>query len=318
MACFFNAGNCSGSNNSNSRRNSICPIKNWQESWTASQAQGTAVALAVQDCVVLFLRSPSTNVYRPQIPTVRLESSVDKEDETLEVELHGLPVEMVDREDPIMMVQYAPPWFAVGSHSICAMTGLAMDVEHLIRVLQKRVDDHYNLFQKSLTTHVMTQGLATVLQSVCLFAEGRPYGVQALLVGCDDIDDTISPLCIYSIDPSGSWQSWGRATAIGKYALEVRQVLARNLRRLQQANTGMGGDQSIRPNLKESVQCLIESWKETCKKYNVMSDNQMNREEFEVLILQRDPQNGATSRLFRVPSKTVSLILESVETKLVE
>jgi 20S proteasome alpha/beta subunit len=342
----------------------LSPIPNWQASWTASQAQGTAIALVVEDCVVLFLRSPATNVYKPKVPTVHrhpTEGLKEEEDDpdyaetTVVSELHGLPVEMVDLDHPSMTVQYAPPWFAIGSHSVCAMTGLAMDVEHLVRVVQKRVDDHYNLFRKSLTTHVMTQSLASILQGACLADGGtRPYGVQALLVGCDDIDGDngadggrtaaagSAALCIYSIDPSGSWQSWGRATAIGRYATEVRLVLARELRRKRRRRRSSGEDDGNNNNnnnnggvaaaatttsattgtagavphgLEESVECLFEIWKETCRQQNVHTGDDRNKEDYEVLILQRDPRNRSKSRLFRVPSKTVSGILDRLEAK---
>lgn len=298
---------------------SLSPIHNWQASWTASQAQGTAVAMVVQDCVVLFLRSPTTNVYKPKIPTLRHRSSDGSDDEeTVLSELHGLKVEMVDREHPDMMVQYAPSWLAIGSHSMCCMTGLAMDVEHLCRVVQKRVDDHYNVFQKSLTTHAVTQSLASTLQSVCLADGGRPYGIQALLVGCDGIEESggSAALCIYSIDPSGSWQSWGRATAIGRYAADVRRILALKLRRPHSPGEDGGEATAIASGLEESVECLLESWKETCLKQNVGKGDSRKNEDYEVLILQADPENRSKSLLFRVPSKTISEMVQRVDAKL--
>eukprot|EP00537_Pseudo-nitzschia_pungens_P016763 CAMPEP_0172404460 /NCGR_PEP_ID=MMETSP1061-20121228/63178_1 /TAXON_ID=37318 /ORGANISM="Pseudo-nitzschia pungens, Strain cf. pungens" /LENGTH=179 /DNA_ID=CAMNT_0013139253 /DNA_START=68 /DNA_END=603 /DNA_ORIENTATION=+ len=141
----------------------LTPIPRWQESWTASQAQGTAIAVTVRDFLVLFLRSPSTDVYKPTHPCSEA------------TEFHGLRVERIERDNLRQeSTQYAPSWFPIGSHTLVAMTGLALDVEHICRVLQKKVDDHYFVYQTSLTTHAMTQKAATVLQNECLLKGRRP------------------------------------------------------------------------------------------------------------------------------------------------
>ena len=288
----------------------LSPISGWQASWTASQAQGTAVAMTIGDCLVLFSRSPSTNVYKPSLDIITVREE-DRDDDTNY--LHGLRVERIEKDQPYTrnsMIQYAPSWITVGSNSICAMTGLALDVEHLCRVLQKFNDDHYNTYQKSLTTHVMTQRLAKLLQSVCLSQGGRPFGVQAMIIGCDDdIDDSDNNdgLCIYSMDPSGSWQSWGRATAIGKYGLDVRRILSKKLQSPSSSNM----------NLQDAVECLIECWKETCQQQNIAASNNA-KEDYQVLVLRKDPKDSTKSLLYRVPSEEMNRILEKVDNKLEE
>eukprot|EP00536_Pseudo-nitzschia_multiseries_P003443 jgi/Psemu1/295217/fgenesh1_pm.53_\ len=262
----------------------LTPIARWQESWTASQAHGTAMAMTVQDFLVLFLRSPSTDVYKH---TYRVAEAT---------ELKGLLVERIEKDRHHESVQYAPSWFPIGSHTVVAMTGLALDVEHICRVLQKKVDDHYFVYQTSLTTHAMTQKMASVLQNECLLKGKRPFGVQSLILGCDDIDQDGGSLCIYSIDPTGTWQNWGRGTAIGKLAPEVRKILARRI------------ESSSIMELEDAINCLIGTWKETCK--NVGTNNEKDREDYEVLILQKDPKNMSTSRLFRVPTREVDRIAE--------
>ena len=261
----------------------LTPIPRWQESWTASQAHGTAMAMAVQDCLVMFLRSPSTNVYKPVF------SATD----TLEV--NGLRVERIDGEHQHASMQYAPSWFPVGSHTLCAMSGLALDVEHISRVLQKKVHDHWFVYQTSMTTHAMAQKVASVLQNECLLKGSRPYGVQCILAGCDDIE---GGLCIYSIDPTGAWQSWGRATAIGKFGTDVRRVLAKKLL-----------SSSIK-ELDAAVECLLGSWKETCQEQGI---DRKDDEDYEVLIFQKDPKNSRKSCLFRVSSEEVDRIMNKVD-----
>ncbi len=258
------------------------PIPRWQESWTASQAHGTAMAMVVQDCVVMFMRSPASNVYKPQITS------------TETITFNGLEVAKIDAQlSPSM--QYAPSWFPIGSHTVCAMTGLALDVEHLSRVLQKKVDDHWFVYQKSVTTHAMTQKLASVLQNECLGKGGRPYGVQCLLAGCDDIN---GGLCLYSMDPTGSWQSWGTATAIGKFATETRKTLAKKL------------SSSRIVEIDEAINCLITSWKESCKEMGI---DKTEDEDCEVLILRKDPNNSRKSSLFRVSNEHFDRIMNKVE-----
>ena len=275
------------SSSSASATDLLTPIPRWQESWTASQAHGTAIAMVVRDCLVIFLRSPSTEVYKPVIPTADA------------IEFRGLRVERIEEEHQHATMQYAPSWFPIGSHTLCAMTGLALDVEHICRVLQKKANDHYFVYQTSLTTHAMTQRLASVLQNECLSKGSRPFGVQCMLAGCDDIDPTDGGLCLYSIDPTGSWQSWGRATAIGKFGVEARRMLAKTLR-------------SSPPimELDKAVECLLGSWKKTCKDLGM---NTNSEEDNEILILQKDPSNSRKSLLYRVPSEEIDRIMEGLD-----
>mmetsp|Transcript_29998 Transcript_29998/g.64250 ORF Transcript_29998/g.64250 Transcript_29998/m.64250 type:complete len:320 (-) Transcript_29998:299-1258(-) len=274
----------------------LTPIPRWQESWTASQAQGTAMAMAVDDCLVLFLRSPSTDVYKPAYSTTN-----SNEEST---ELNGLHVERIENEHnpDASSTQYAPSWFPIGSRSLCAMTGLAMDVEHICRVLQKKVNDHHFVYQTSLTTHAMTQQVASMLQNECLMKGSRPFGVQCLIVGCDDIDPSNGALCIYTIDPTGSWQSWGRATAIGKFGTDVRRNLAKKLR--SSSSTSI-------TTVEEATECLIGSWKETCIDLGMNTNN--DEEDCEVLILRRDPKNNLKRCLFRVSTEEVDRIMNKIE-----
>eukprot|EP00980_Cylindrotheca_fusiformis_P023613 scaffold10671_cov131-Cylindrotheca_fusiformis.AAC.11 len=151
------------------------------------------------------------------------------------------------------------------------MTGLASDVEHLARILQRQADDHFNVYDKSMTTHSMTERLSSVLQQAAQAKGGRPFGVQALLVGVDDINPARG-LCIYSVDPSGSWQSWGSGTAIGKYAPELRKEIAR-----KQKNSP--------ENLESALSCLIGCWINVCKSENI---NLQSTEDYEALVLHRN------------------------------
>jgi 20S proteasome alpha/beta subunit len=264
------------------------PVRHWDASWTASGAQGTAMAMTFSnDCVLLFLRSPASNVWKPTAE----ESSISTE------MFRGLLVEPMDTAQ---QVNFAPSWLSF-SNTLCAMTGLASDVEHLARILQRQVDTHYNVYSKSLTTHAMTERLSKVVQGAAQAKGGRPFGVQTLLVGGDDIDASRG-LCVYSMDPSGSWQSWGGASAIGKYAKQVRQELAKKR------------NEPAPETLEQALQRIVECWIETCKHEDV---NMKAEEDYQVLILEKNT-NGGGCRLMMVNEDVVRGIVEQATAALVD
>jgi 20S proteasome alpha/beta subunit len=288
----------SSSTNGSSRSEfRLSPISNWQASWTASQAQGTVMAMIAQDCIVIVLRSPATNVHKPTWSIEENQQGVLLDG----ILVRRIAVEQARFSNVSPMVCYAPSLITVGPQSLCAMSGLALDVEHLCRRLQQYADDHYNVFQTSLTSYALTEKLAKTFQNVCMYHDSRPYGVQALIVGCDDIDHE-KGWCLYSVDPSGSWQSWGKATAIGKYGRDIRTLLGKKLKSMSHMALSSIG-------IRQVVTQLMECWKETCKQENI---NTKIREDWEVLILRKDPENSSKSCLFCVPTEEIGQILDEV------
>jgi hypothetical protein len=114
-----------------------------------------------QDFMLMFLRSPSSDVWKPSPST--LKNPVD---------LFGLTVLPIDSS----LVQFAPSWLSFPNTQVLAMTGLASDVEHLARIVQHQSDNHFNVYDKSMTTHSMTERLAAVLQQAAQAKGGRPFG----------------------------------------------------------------------------------------------------------------------------------------------
>ena len=304
------------------------PIRHWDASWTASCAQGTAIAMSCQDCLLLFIRSPSSNVWKPSLvpPNDRPE---DEEDNLL-----GLPV--VCLQDPSTttsatkhtQVHFAPSWLSF-SNALCAMTGLASDVEHLARILQRQVDNYWNVYNKPLTTHDMTARVSRVLQHAAQSKGGRPFGVQMLLVGTDDIDAADRKLCVYTIDPSGSWQSWvGGATAIGKYAKQVRQQLAKSLHASKPdeatassattaaaaatttttTSSSSAKDSDDNTALRRALERVVECWIETCQQEHVDAKAE---DDYQVLILQKtNEMENPNGRMYMVNPENVRTIVE--------
>ncbi|KAG7353490.1 proteasome subunit [Nitzschia inconspicua] len=272
----------------------LSPMAGWQASWTASQAQSTSIAMIVDDCLLVVCRSPKSNVYKPPL---LIDRSTDK---NVVNELRVQEILNNDRPGAAPMVQYAPSWFPITSSTHCAMTGLAMDVEHLCRVMQKVADDYFNVYQTPVSTHDMTKKLARVLQSACMSEDSRPFGAQAMIVGCNDIKDS-HPFCMYTLDPSGSWQSWGKATAIGKYAREVKGILGAKLRAMSESLfSTMSASQALI--------LLVECWMEICKQQGLIS----NIDDWDVYLLKREYGTTSSFQLFRVQPEEFTKVLEEV------
>lgn len=104
-------------------------------------------------------------------------------------------------------------------------------------------------------------------------------------MGGDDIDPSRG-FCIYSVDPSGGWQSWGQGTAIGKFAAQARKQIAKKRKTKPE-------------NMKEALSELIESWIQTCKAENV---NLQQEEEYQALIIK---ESGNGCNLFVVDKEKV-------------
>jgi 20S proteasome alpha/beta subunit len=288
-------------------RGATSPIRHWDASWAASCAQGTAIAIRCENCALLFLRSPATNIWRPPIAS---------HEEVINIlGLDVIPVAAQHSSSADVRVQFGPSWLAF-EMSLCAMTGLASDVEHLSRVMQRQVDGHFNVYQKSPTTHVMRHTISRLLQQTTSSQGGRPFGAQILLLGCDGLTNTAADrhpsatadgdsVCFYTIDPSGSWQSWGgRGTAIGKFAPQVRTQLSKLVvKSIRDRSSKSDG-------LMEGLKTIYTCWKLACKEENVI--NAREAEDYQVLVLWRD-EDTQVCRLGIIEEEYLNTILESVE-----
>jgi 20S proteasome alpha/beta subunit len=210
------------------------------------------------------------------------------ESNAIEEDLMGVSVYPLDSS----RVEFAPPWLSF-SNSLCAMTGLASDVEQVCRILQRQVDGHFNVYDDNLPVHSMTERVGELLHQATISKGGRPFGVQTILVGGSDIDRA-KKFCLYTIDPSGSWQSWPWGTSIGKFAKEVRTELAKKL-------------ESPPSSLKEALEQIIESWIETCKEQNV---NIKSEEDFQVLIL-RAPTDSTTCKVYKMKRDDIDAMVKN-------
>lgn len=274
---------------SSSAPDSISPIRDFEPSLVASAASATAIAMKYQNFMILLVRSPASRVYRPSLMS-------EEAGEPLVQELSGLRVSQIKRST----VQFAPSWISLGPNSVCAMTGLASDVEHLCRVTQKEVDSHWNVFDRHMTTHSITLGLADTMASETL-AGSRPYGVQCLLLGGDDIDPK-RIFGVYTIDPSGVWQSWGGITAVGKYAKNVREALAKKRCQPPPPQT-----------LRQAVEQVIDCWMEACKSQNANVRN-ADDDDYQVILLEKKDTSDAWQIYMVNEDELKGLVEEAITT----
>lgn len=255
------------------------PFRQFEPSWVASAAQGTVMVTTVKDSLVICVRSPSSDIWKP-------DPAVPSGGQGFVDTLDGIAVTPVDSS----VVQFAPSWLQLGPNSLCFMTGLASDVEHLSRVLQQKVETHSNLYDKSISTHALATAFSKILIRPTI-AGGRPYAIQSLLVGTDDIDaDQV--FGVYSLDPSGAWQSWGGTTAIGKYAKTLRTRLAKER------------NQSTKRTVPEAIRYLLDAWTKTCSDQGIsLSDA---NDDCQIFVLRK---NG----FYQVDEKEARRIAEGVK-----
>jgi 20S proteasome alpha/beta subunit len=117
---------------------------------------------------------------------------------------------------------------------VCAATGFAPDVRHVMRVVARSESQNQHYLAKHsyrdapVDVHSMVRDtLAERLRVAALSDGGRPLGVQCLVVGCGrrTPQDTA---CwnLHVVDPTGHWRHYGGgATAIGKHASLIRTKL---------------------------------------------------------------------------------------------
>jgi len=133
------------------------------------------------------------------------------------------------------------------SSGLClAVTGFALDGAHLVRCVAESVANHEYVYgwggggspaSSGLDVHRMVrEDLAPKMRDAAFVGGGRPFGVDALVVGTErrgvvgEEERVIDSMVMYTLDPSGNWKHWGGgATCIGKGAELVRKQLYQTL-----------------------------------------------------------------------------------------
>ena len=124
---------------------------------------------------------------------------------------------------------------------LVAFTGFTPDVHHLTLRAAKDYSDHLRLYGgMPMRTDKVATNLAGVVRSEASSDGGRPFGVQALVVGDRPRSKQLQ---LYTIDPAGGCTHWsGGATVIGKDAELVRKCLLRCLRPIAETVSASRGE----------------------------------------------------------------------------
>jgi 20S proteasome alpha/beta subunit len=235
----------SSSSSSSGAAGATSPIRNFEPSWAASAAQGTTIVVSysaipehaagatapAREVVVAKDISNNTQTSdRKTAMVIVLRSPYEilatmpaKDLERQKLEIHGVRVRR-QTLDQQTNVAGSSRWMLVSDGGLCAMTGLAADVDFLSRSLQKQMDWQRVVYEGSFvgTARQLVRHLSEMLQRATESYGGRPFGVQALVVGQSSTEHMLQ---LYTVDPSGGFRHWGTGTAIGRGASLVRKQL---------------------------------------------------------------------------------------------
>jgi len=194
---------------------SVSPIEHLEASVAASSAHASVAAVrSLQDneeYVVIVTFKPSAKSILQQ-----RQSQVNKK--LTQQSRFGLKLSRLDDTAPAAFNR----WTQLGGSSMCAMTGFASDVQHLTGVTLNQVESHQALYSHAMSVESIVRQLALVVQRAARSQGGRPFGVQALIVGLD----VKGKFQLYTVDPTGGWLHYGGgATAVGRGAQDVRALL---------------------------------------------------------------------------------------------
>eukprot|EP00978_Attheya_sp_CCMP212_P003953 scaffold8419_cov62-Attheya_sp.AAC.16 len=229
------------------------PIHHLEPSMAASAAHGTAIAICCRgndgvDHVVIL----SSAVVSPRQSNLTAPSDalIVMDEEQEEGSLLSLPLS--GTRGPVRGI---PFWSSssssarsscrgedghvhvLGESVVCAATGFAPDVRHVMRVVARSESQNQHYLTNNdapVDVHSMVRDtLAERLRVAALSDGGRPLGVQCLVVGCGRRRRTTTPYhetttCwnLHVVDPTGHWRHYGGgATAIGKHASLIRTKL---------------------------------------------------------------------------------------------
>lgn len=175
-------------------------------------------------------------------------------------------------------------WTPLGTGAICAMTGLASDVDHVSRVVQQGIHTHRIIYDAATFPSPLSQLVASLsgtVRDAAKYKGGRPYGMQALLVGTygnsNNKNSNRSPMGVYTVDPAGAWRSWGSGcTAIGRNAEDVRQMVYENLQNRPAEST---------LNPRSALEVAFQSLLKATSAANVNQDSDL----YEAVLFWEDP-----------------------------
>jgi len=295
------------------------PVKHFSESLTASSAHGCIVAITAsgndngRPCVVIVSHSPSA----PK------SECLDITDETNDSESVVLSSRQSD--GPLSSSLY----LLNNGQTIMGMTGFAPDVQHVFKCAAQAtmqychlVDSHGNDSKSMPLKKLVVQKVSRQLQRACLTSNGRPFGVQAVLVGSGD-RHPFRPQ-IYTVDTAGGWNHWRSGmTAIGRNAKSVRQSLFKESNSMSENDKHLKSPATWDNALDLAIKCVLDSIFSKEDLVAMLGDSETSGKklpeisrQFKAVIL--DPFNQNESTCFVVGAKHIAMRCHEVILQLQE
>ncbi len=223
------------------------PVPNFESSWTASSVGGTTIAIPFTlnniesakqshgvscDAVVLIFRSSLPLALSSSTDGVMADRKSERCKSAFATGGLNIVGPVYTTSDELPLSQASQRWTLLGSTAICSMTGFSPDIDYLTRYLQNLVDRHRTTYESTSTSKTtlispmsLVEALAEVLQEAGQWQGGRPFGIQALIVGRVTAMELASSLGIFTLDPSGGYRRWRGGAAIGRNGKTIRDLL---------------------------------------------------------------------------------------------
>jgi len=259
---------CVASANSNGS-NLISPVSSFETALKASSASGTIVAIKAYDtnkdpCIILVSKAVKNTLQKKERPLNK------NKKENLDIHtknsvcLSEGPLSSSLKTNSLFHLLRCHDYY--DSHAcIIGITGFTPDAQHILRFTVKSLSDHKYVYSgagsSGVTSNIIKRQIVDPisdrLKTAALSESGRPFGIQALIVGLslnnhrEEKEDDHHPACFYSIDPSGGWRSWGGlATAIGNRAELTRRSLWIQIRDLSDKKIALPMEEALQIAMK--------------------------------------------------------------------
>ncbi len=123
--------------------------------------------------------------------------------------------------DKLMVVNNIEKVFQIDDHIASAAAGIVSDGRILIEKAQLLAQQHRVTYDSAIDVSTLVKEICNLKQAYTQYGGARPFGVSLLVIGVD------SRPKLFLTDPTGiQWEY--KATAIGEYEDELKEILAKN------------------------------------------------------------------------------------------
>lgn len=239
------------------------PVANLGPSLAASAAASTVVAVTASSGSSTKEGEEDGEDGAECCTVILTKSLPEAEDEEDDVDA-GLMISSLSEQEqellqPLHAGRYSPSLSVLSTTTsplLLALTGFSPDAHHLSLSAAKLYSDHRHLYGgTAMRTDKLANRIADRMSLAARSDGGRPFGVQALVVG-DRLVGKGAEMQLYTIDPAGGCRHWsGGGTVVGRDADLVRRCLDRCLRP-RRSNNGGSADKNGRGQPRDWTEAL--------------------------------------------------------------